>query len=186
MHEAKIIIADSKDSSRKLLKDNLILYGYQVMAEARNAPDMLRKTRNLYPDLVIIDSNLEGGSAFEIAGIIQDDNIANVLIISSEPNSYQIKEYAHIFKPYTQETLASVVEVCLLFKEKVISMQKEVDKLKESLSSRKLVEQAKGVLMKHMKLSEPEAYRLLQKESMNKGTPMRAIAQAVIEAYENM
>lgn len=181
MHEAQIIIADSKDSSRKLLRESLLQIGFQVQAEARNAPELLRKTRSIYPDLVIVDSNLEGGSVFEIAGIIQDDNVANVLILSSETNSYQIREYAHVFKPYTPETLASVIEVCLLYKNKVVAMQKEVDKLKENLSTRKAVDKAKGILMANMQITEPEAYRILQKESMNQGIPMKDIARAVID-----
>lgn len=181
MHEAQILIADSKDASRKLLKDTLMRMGFQVQAEARNAPDLLRKTRTMFPDLVIVDSNLEGGSVFEVAGIIQDDNVANVLILSNETSSYQIRDYAHVFKPYTPETLASVIEVCMLYKNKVIAMQKEVDKLKDNLSTRKAVDKAKGILMANLQITEPEAYRILQKESMNKGLAMKEVARAVID-----
>jgi response regulator NasT len=185
VHEAKIIIADSKDASRRTIKEILGRAGYKVQAEARSAPDLLRKVRTFFPDLVILDSSLEGGSIGEVAGIIEDDNLSNVLVITEDMRWRNTDDFPHIIKPFTEETLLSVVEVCLLYNSKFSSIKQEVDKLKETLNSRKMVEKAKGILMKTLSISENEAYRKMQKQSMDTGISMKELARAVILAYED-
>ncbi len=182
---ATIIIGDSKDSSRKRLKDLLKRSGYLVEAEATNGPDLLRKVRTMYPDLVIIDSSLEGGSIAEIAGIIEGDEISNVLVLSQGNFIRTTEDIAHIQKPYMEETLLSVIEVLLLYQNRLSLARKEVSALKETLQIRKKVEQAKGILMKQLGLDEAEAYRSMQKESMRRGIPMKELAQAIIVANQN-
>jgi len=182
---ARIIIADSKDNSRKNLRDALQRAGYTVQAEARSAPDLLRKVRRIIPDLVILDDDLEGGSPMEIAGIIEDDNLSSVLVITDNPDSRRLVEIAHIQKPYTEETLISVIELSILYRNKVISMQNEVDRLKENLSNRKLVEKAKGIIMRNQGLTENEAYRFMQKQSMDHAMSMKELARRIITAEEN-
>ncbi len=182
--KAKIVIGDSKDSSRRLLKELLTRSAYQVQAEARNSPDLLRKVRTFLPDLVIIDSNLEGGSVAEAAGIIEDDNLSNVLILTESLKSPSMENFVHIMKPYESETLLSVIKVCLMYNQRVFSMQQEVDKLKENLTNRKLLDKAKGIIMKNLGLDEENAYRMMQKESMNRGIAMKDLARAVIAVEE--
>jgi response regulator NasT len=183
--KARIIIADGKDNSRHILKALLTGYGYLVQAEARNAPDLLRKTRMLFPDLVILDSRLEGGSTQEIAGIIEGDELSNVLVLVDASHSRQLDNIAYINKPYSEETLLSVIEVCLLYQNRFTSIKQEVGKLKENLNTRKGVEKAKGILMKNMSVDEAEAYRMMQKESMNRSISMKDLARAIIIADEN-
>jgi response regulator NasT len=168
-----------------MLKALLTGYGYLVQAEARNAPDLLRKTRMLFPDLVILDSRLEGGSTQEIAGIIEGDELSNVLVLVDASHSRQLDNIAYINKPYSEETLLSVIEVCLLYQNRFTSIKQEVGKLKESLNTRKGVEKAKGILMKSMSVDEAEAYRMMQKESMNRSISMKDLARAIIIADEN-
>lgn len=184
MPRARIIIADSKESSRRTLKDILTKEGFHVQAEARNVPDLLRKARTILPDLVILDGNLEGGSTREVAGIIEDDNLSTVLLITSERNAGVNGEIAQILKPYTEDTLLSVIEVCLLYRNKVVLMQQEVSRLKENLNSRKIIEKAKGIIMYNAGLNESEAYRWMQKQSMDRGKSMKDLARAVIENEE--
>jgi len=182
---ARIIIADSKDNSRRMLRENLIRAGYLVQAEARNAPDLLRKARAILPDLVILDSNLEGASTMEVVGILEDDNLSTVLVLKGEKDIRRLGEIVHIQKPYTEDTLLSVIEVCLLYRSKVVSIQHEVDKLKENLNSRKIIEKAKGMIMKKLGIAENEAYRMMQKQSMDRGTSMKDLARTVIANEEN-
>lgn len=184
VENARIIVADSKESSRKQLRECLKKYGFQVQAEARNAPDLLRKARTIYPDLAVIDSNLEGGSIFEIAGILQEDEITQVLIVADNYNVY-LREFAHILKPYAPDTLISAVEICLFYNSRFNTMRKQVTRLQEDLRTRKLVDQAKGIMMEKWGMSEGEAYRSLQKESMNRGMSMKEIARAVIETNKD-
>lgn len=185
MPKATIIIADGKASSRKSLRDTLTRSGYLIQAEAQNAPDLLRKARTMYPDLVIMDSGLEGGGTQEIADIILGDELSNVLVLMEGSHVRQLDGIAHIIKPYTEDTLLSVVEICLLYQNKLNTMKQELTRLKASLEMRKNVEKAKGILMKRLSVDEGEAYRTMQKESMNKGISMKDLARAIIASDQD-
>ncbi len=185
MAKARIIIADGNDSSRNKLKKLLVGYGYLVQAEACNAPDLLRKARMMYPDLVILDSRLEGGSTHEIAGILESDELSNVLVLVDDSYARHLDGIAHINKPYSEETLLSVIEVCLLYQIRFTSIKQEVGKLRESLNARKEVEKAKGILIKKLSIGEAEAYRMMQKESMNRSISLKELSRAIILANEN-
>jgi len=183
--KASIIIADGKASSRRSLKELLTRSGYLIQAEAQNAPDLLRKARTMFPDIVIMDSGLEGGGIQEIADIITGDELSNVLVLVEGSHWRQLDNIPHIVKPYSEETLLSVIEVSLLYQNRFNSMRQEVDKLRDSLSTRKGIEKAKGILMKKLGIEEAEAYRSMQKESMNRGVSMKDLARAIIAANEN-
>ncbi|MEA4923870.1 MAG: ANTAR domain-containing protein [Syntrophomonadaceae bacterium] len=185
MPKATIVIADGKASSRKALKELLTRSGYLVQAEAHNAPDLLRKARTVFPDIVIMDSGLEGGGIQEIADIITGDELSNVLVLVDGPHWRKLDNIPHIIKPYSEETLLSVIDICLLYQTRFNSMKSEVDKLRESLTVRKGIEKAKGILMKKHGIDEAEAYRSMQKESMNRGISMKDLARAIIAADEN-
>lgn len=185
MPKATIIIADGKSNSRRALKELLTRSGYLVQAEAHNAPDLLRKARTMFPDMVIMDSGLEGGGIQEIADIITGDELSNVLVLVEGSHWRQLDNIPNIVKPYSEETLLSVIEVCLLYQNRFDSMRQEVDKLRDSLSTRKGIEKAKGILMKKLGIEEAEAYRSMQKESMNRGVSMKDLARAIIAADEN-
>ncbi len=183
--KARIIIADGNENSRRRLKNLLTGYGYLVQSEASNAPDLLRKARMMFPDLVILDSRLEGASTQEIAGILEGDELSNVLVLVDSSHPRQLDEMAHINKPYSEETLLSVIEVCLLYQNRFTSIKQEVGKLKQSLNTRKEVEKAKGLLMKKLGVDESEAYRMMQKESMNRSISLKDLSMAIIIADEN-
>ncbi len=186
MSTARIIIADSKVNSRKILRESLIRAGYCIQAEARNVPDLLRKARTILPDLVILDSNLEGGSTMEVTGILLDDNLGTVLVLKGESDNRNLEDLVQIQKPYTEDTLLSVIEVCMLYRSKLIAAQNEVDRLKENLNSRKIIEKAKGIIMTNLAITENEAYRLMQKDSMDRGITMKDLARAIIIAEESL
>ena len=185
MTRASIIIGDGNSSNRRRLKELLTRAGFAVEAEATNAPELLRKTRHMYPDLVIMDAGLEGGSIAEIAGIIQGDDISNVLVLAQGNKGWVPEDIAQIQKPYTEETILSVIEVILVYQNRLASSRQEVSALKESLQSRKNIEQAKGMLMKQLDIDEAEAYRTMQKESMNRSISMKDLARAIIIAYKD-
>jgi len=180
---ATIIIGDGKDNSRRRLKDLLSRAGYRVEAEAANGPELLRKARTIYPDLVIMDSSLDGGSVPEIAGIIEGDGISTVLVLVQGSPSRLPEDIAILQKPYTEDTLLAVTEVLLLYQHRLSSAREEVQALRDSLQTRKSIEQAKGILMKQLGCDEGEAYRTLQKDSMNRSISMKDLARAVITAY---
>jgi response regulator NasT len=87
-------------------------------------------------------------------------------------------------KPINKYALVSTTESIVKHNNKVMSLEKEIKDLKYSLVARKEIEKAKGLLMKNLKLTEPEAFKKIQKQSMDKGLPMMDIAKAIIIAYD--
>lgn len=180
----KVLVADASETRRSALRDGLVRLGCQVLAEANSVPDMLRKVRTVLPDLVIIDEGLEGGNALEAARIIESDDLAAILIMVRRRDNPDLKEFHYCFYPVTETSLVAAVDAALLYRERIRGLRKEVQKLKETLNTRKVVEKAKGILMKTMNLDEEQAHRLIQKQSMNKGIPVREVARAIILTYE--
>ncbi|MBO8159114.1 ANTAR domain-containing protein [Thermosyntropha sp.] len=185
MDEGSIVIGDSNQLSRNFIKDVLICGGFKVQAEAINTFELLRVCRSLYPDLVIIDSKLEGGNVKEIAGIIEGDNLGSVIFITRNNDATCFaQDYPHIIRPINPDVLLAVVEVSFYYQNKINAAKKEIDRLREELKTRQLVEKAKGILMKKYDMDEDQAHRWLQRESMNHGVAKREIARMLILANE--
>lgn len=184
MPRIKVLISDSSEVSRRMLRDILVRLGCQVVNEAGSVPDLLRKVRATSPHLVILDPSLGGGNALEAARIIEEDDLASVLLVVSSLQNSEVRNFHYCLKPVTEGSLIAVLDAALLYRERVRNLRKEINRLKEALENRKVLDKAKGVLMKTLNIDEEQAYRLMQKQSMNKGVPMKQIANAIILAYE--
>ncbi|MDK2820300.1 MAG: two-component system, response regulator PdtaR [Clostridia bacterium] len=190
MKQPKIFVACADLAARQNLKYMLVRGGYVIAGEASDSSQALRMIRTLQPNLVLLDTDIKGTSAIEVAKIIDEDRVAPIILISSSWQRNQIirrqnfPAFAYLIKPIQESTLFPAVEAALTNFRKVCSLEKEIDKLKETLASRKLVERAKGILMDTMGLSEAEAYRRMQRQSMDRCVPMRSIAEAIIVAHD--
>lgn len=190
MDRSKIFLALSDTTLRKKIKQVLTKEGYQVTGEAEEGNEALRKIRLLTPDLVILESDLPGLNGLEVAKIIEEDRLAPVLLITSYWQNdllQKVREswvFALVSKPVQAANLVAAVESAMLNFERIVQLEQEVNKLKETLATRKLIERAKGILMETMGLTEAEAFRRIQKQSMDKCTSMKAIAEAIIMAYD--
>lgn len=190
MYGARIIIADSDSLLQKKLKLMLTKAGYSVIGIAEDSLSALKLIRSRHPDLVILDSNLPGTAGSDLARIIGENKIAPVIMLIPHYQREIIKRakeysvFAYLVKPISEDNLLSSIEIALLNYQIVLNLENQVKELKETLDTRKIVEKAKGMLMKSMGLSEAEAFKKIQKQSMNKRTSMKAIAEAIILAYE--
>lgn len=190
MQQAKIFIACADSSARQNLKYMLVREGYLIAGEAPDGSQALRMIRTLQPGLVILDSDLQGTSALEIARIIDEDRVAPVILLASTwrrnliVQTRDLPVFAYLIKPVQESTLIPAVEAALANYRRVTRLEQEISKLKETLASRKVVERAKGILMDTMGLTEAEAYRRLQRQSMDRCVPMKTIAEAIIVAHE--
>lgn len=186
MNETRIIIGDSQTRSRKRLKELLTNNGYLIIGEAAEALGTLRLVRSIQPDLVILDGDLPGMSVLELAHVIEDDGLAPVLLIV-QAFSREYLETARestslnlMVRPITEATLIPAVEATISKYRKTAELKKEIARLKQQLETRKIVEKAKGVLMEKLGISEKEAHRRLQKQSMDKSISIREVAEAVL------
>lgn len=190
MESARILVAFNNDISLNKLRAELAGNGYKVVDQAKDGNETLRKIGMLKPDLAVIDYNLQPTNGFEIAKIALEDKLCDVILIvnSEQKDSIELMNNGYDFviipKPINRNSFISTVDLVLKSRKKVMKLEKEIEKLKETLDSRKEIEKAKGTLMKHMNLTEDQAFRLIQKKSMDSGIQMKEIAKAIILAYD--
>ncbi|HOV79463.1 MAG TPA: ANTAR domain-containing protein [Bacillota bacterium] len=189
MAEQRIIIVDSDAAWRKSIKAMLAKMGYWVIGEAEDGQTGLKMVRARQPDLVIIEAFLPGMDGHEVARIIHEDKLAPVILICSSIQQNVIEKAkaarvsAFLMKPDLEFNLIPAVELALINYQEIINLENKVRELKETLETRKVVERAKGILMETMGISETEAFKRIQKQSMNKRISMRAVAEAIILAH---
>jgi response regulator NasT len=189
MNRTSIIVADSGETSRKIISDLLTKRGYKVY-QASDGAGAIRIARIARPDLILMDVNLWGINAYEAARIIEEDGLSTVVFITSKPDREFIEKlkamkfFAYISKPVNTAQLYQIIEFSLANSIKIKSLEEKVEKLESTLASRKKIERAKGILMEKLKLSEEEAYNYLRKKSMDKCISMERIAQAIINGSE--
>ena len=191
MAQTRVLIAEDESISRMDLREMLANLGYQVVGEAADAPTALRLARELRPDLVIMDikmtPELDGIAA---AQLLTEERIAPVLLLTA----YSDKEFVdraraagvmgYVVKPFRENELVPAIEVALARFRELRDLERELGSTREALETRKIVERAKGVLMDTQGLREADAFRRIQKLSMNSRKSMREVAEAILLANE--
>lgn len=190
MRGAKVCLAMLDGQEMEKMQQFLQAYGFSVVDMSSDGNSAVRRIRTLRPDLIIADYNLHGINGEEIARIAEEDHIAPAIII--RPNEHITLwsssdrgwEFAYLYRPITKSALIQTIQLVFMNYKKAEALQGEIDKLKGDLASRRAVEKAKGILMDKHGLTEQEAYRRMQKNSMDKGLSMKDLAQAIITAAE--
>jgi len=190
MERFRVIIAERDSQARKKLAEILNQAGYFVVGEAEDGISALKMIRSTQPELVLAAASLPGMNGFDLARILDEGRVCAVVLMLD----YAVKEYAGmtgenslvpvVFKPVDGFQLLSVMEYAYAAYLRVAHLEREVNRLKQDLETRKVVARAKGILMKTQGLSEQDAFRKIQQQSMKKRTTMRKIAEAVVMAYE--
>jgi response regulator NasT len=184
------LIADDESIILMDLREMLTNLGYLVVGEASDGQSAVNMARELKPDLVIMDIKMPGMDGIEAAKVLTEEKIAPVLLLTAYSQQDLIERareagvVGYLVKPFRESNLAPAIEVTLARFEEFRAVQKEVEDLKEALETRKLVDRAKGILMDTHGLTEQEAFRRIQKMSMNTRRPMKEIAEAIILAHE--
>jgi len=187
--EQRVIVIENDATWRKNIKAILAKMGYWVIGEAEDGQSGLKMVRSRQPDLVIIEAFLPGLDGHEVAQIIHEDKLAPVILISSSTKQNLIekaktaKVFAFLMKPELEYNLIPAVELALTNYQEIIRLENEVKDLKDTLETRKVIERAKGILMETMGITETDAFKRIQKQSMNKRLSMRAVAEAIILAH---
>jgi response regulator NasT len=186
----RILIAMNNEVSSGKLKTIFTENGYIVAGQVSDDQECLRRVRALGPDLVVLDYDLPVSNGYETAKILLEDKLCDVILIATESQKALVEElcsnigFSCITKPLGKTNLLNTVDLMFRARRKINILEKEITDLKEVLNTRKEVEKAKGLLMKHLNLSEAEAFKRIQKQSMDKGISMKEIAKAIILAYD--
>ncbi|MCH4157417.1 MAG: response regulator [Acidaminococcaceae bacterium] len=188
MEKLKIIIADDEALIRMDLREMLAAAGHEIIAEGANGEEALEATRDLHPDLVIMDVKMPKMDGLTAAKLINEEQLAPVLLLTAYSQKdivEQAKEagvLAYIVKPVREEQLFPALEIAVSRFKEFQAFKAEVDQLRASLATRKLLDRAKGILMTAHGFTEQEAYRRMQQFSMNRRMSIKDVAQAIIDA----
>ena len=188
MDKLKIIIADDEALIRMDLREMLAAAGHTIIAEGANGEEALEATRDLHPDLVIMDVKMPKMDGLTAAKLINEEQLAPVLLLTAYSQKdivEQAKEagvLAYIVKPVREEQLFPALEIAVSRFKEFQSFKEEVEQLRASLATRKLLDRAKGILMDAYNLSESEAYRRIQQYSMAKRRTIKEVAEAIVRS----
>ncbi|WP_017607979.1 ANTAR domain-containing response regulator [Nocardiopsis xinjiangensis] len=183
-----MVIAEDEALIRLDLKEMLEEDGYTVVGEAGDGEAAIRLAREVEPDLVITDIKMPVLDGLSAAETIAGERIAPVVILTAfsqrelVDRAREAGAMAYLVKPFNKTDLVPAIEMATSRYAELAALEAEVGSLQERLETRKLVEQAKGLLQSRHGMSEPEAFRWIQKNSMDKRLTMRNVAETVVEA----
>jgi response regulator NasT len=188
----RVIIADDESIIRMDLREMLTNLGYLVVGEVGDGQSAVNLARELRPDVVIMDIKFEGDNfdGIDAARILTQERLAPVLLLTAYSQRELVARareagvVGYLVKPFRESDLAPAIEVALARFEEFKAMEKQMGDLENALETRKFVDRAKGILMDTQGLSEAEAFRKIQKMSMNTRKPMKDVAEAIILAYQ--
>jgi response regulator NasT len=186
----RVVVAEDEGLIRLDLVEMLREEGYDVVGEASDGQQAVELTEKHRPDLVILDVKMPVLDGISAAEQIADARIAPVVILTAFSQRELVERardagaMAYLVKPFTKADLLPAIEIAVSRYAEIHALETEVDDLTERLEARKLVERAKGLLQAERGMSEPEAFRLIQKTSMDKRLSMRAVAEAVLAGDE--
>lgn len=205
-----VVVAEDESVNRMdlvaMLEDN----GYEVVGQAANGEEAIALTRELRPDVVCMDVKMPHMDGITAAGVICDENIAPVVMLTAFSQTDLVKEaigagaMAYVTKPYEESKLIPALAVAMgrfaeindlldsiernekdlqETQDQLKDVEDQLKKTKEILEERKLVDRAKGLLMDKANFTEQGAFRWIQKTSMDQRIPKKRLAMAIIEKY---
>ncbi len=182
----RVLIAEDEALIRLDLKEMLEEEGYDVVGEAGDGDSAVRLARELRPDLVMLDVKMPVLDGIAAAEQIAGDRIAAVVILTAFSQRELVERasaagaMAYLVKPFAAHDLVPAIEMALSRFSEIVALEGEVAGLADRLEARKVIERAKGVLMTETGMTEPEAFRHIQRAAMDRRTSMREIAAHVV------
>jgi two-component system, response regulator PdtaR len=185
----RVVIAEDEALIRMDLAEMLQEEGYDVVAEAGDGETAVKLAQEHRPDLVILDVKMPVLDGISAAERIAEERLAPVLILTAFSQRELVERareagaMAYLVKPFSKSDLVPAIEMAVSRYAEIISLEAEVADLTERFETRKLVDRAKGILQTSFGMSEPEAFRWIQKTSMDKRVTMRDVAELVIAEH---
>ena len=190
----RVLIAEDDEDARAVLIDLLGALGHVVVAEAGTGREAIERATEIGPDVVLLDVHMPDGSGIEAAEKITSrfPHVAVVLFSGDQAVSLSERDItataaiAFLPKPTPPKILDSTLRLAVTRARELSSARKDATEAKQQLENRKVIERAKGILMRRTGSSEQEAYRILQRTSQDRSVPMVEIAKAVLASEPGM
>jgi len=189
MKKIKILLAEDEFLCAIGLKSNLESLGYEVLGVASTGEELIKMARSLNPDLIVSDINMPKPNGLEAIKVINSEMDIPSIITSSYNDSHvdesaKLNIFYYLIKPIQKEELHTAVKIAMSRYKDSIDLKKELFKVKENLKNKKVIDQAKIILVERNNLSEGEAFERLQIMSKNKNKKLIKIAEEIISANE--
>ena len=183
----RVLVVEDEALIRLDLVEMLGEEGYVVAGEAGDGEQAVALARELAPDLVIMDVKMPKVDGIAAAAQIVEERIAPVVMLTAFSQRELIEQardagaMAYLVKPFARRELVPAIELAVSRFAEKRALEDEVATLSDRLETRKVVDRAKGLLMSRQSMSEPDAFRWIQRTAMDRRTTMKAVAQAVVD-----
>ncbi|MBS9371828.1 ANTAR domain-containing response regulator [Rhodococcus sp. B50] len=187
----RVVVAEDEALIRLDLVEMLREEGYEVVGEAGDGQRAVELADELRPDLVIMDVKMPRRDGIDAASEIAQRRIAPVVILTAFSQRELVERardagaMAYLVKPFSKSDLVPAIEVAVSRFSELRELEREVQGLNERFETRKLVDRAKGLLMEKHAMTEPEAFRWIQRAAMDRRTTMKQVAVVVLETLGN-
>ncbi len=186
----RVLVAEDDENARALLVELLRELGHDVVAEVGTGEQAIASARASRPDVVLLDVHMPGQSGIQAAEAIANEvDEAGVVLLTgdsslslSDRDAVATSAIAFLAKPASPRVIDSTVRLAARRARELVKARRDVIAARRELENRKIIERAKGILMRRTGSSEQEAYRILQRTSQDRGEPMVDIARAVIDS----
>ncbi|GAB3623371.1 response regulator [Mariniluteicoccus endophyticus] len=183
----RVLVAEDEALIRLDLVELLTDEGYEIVAEAADGEQAIELAREHAPDLVVMDVKMPRRDGISAAKVIAEERIAPVVMLTAFSQRELVEQareagaMAYVVKPFDASDVVPAIEIAMALYAELRAVESEVTDLTERLESRKAIDQAKGILQQQFKMSEPEAFRWIQKSAMDMRKSMREVADGVID-----
>lgn len=186
----RIIVAEDEAIIRMDLVEMLREAGYNVIGEAANGREAISLARHLKPDLAILDVKMPEIDGISAAELIVSEKLSAVLMLTAFSQRELVERardagaMAYLVKPFSISDLTPAIEMALGRYAQIQALEAEVGELGDRLEARKLVDRAKGILMANLGITEPAAFKWIQKAAMDQRSSMSAVSEGVLAHYQ--
>ena len=186
-----IVIVDDEPITRMDTREILEANGYDVVGEASDGFEAIEVCKKYNPSLVLMDIDMPLLDGIKASKVLTKEKLVGgvILLTAFEDKKYiemakEVGAFGYMIKPVNEKVFIPTVEMCLSKAEEFDELKKDYDKINNKLNDRKLIEKAKGMLVKQLNSNENDAYNRIRKLSMDRRTTMAEIAKIIIVGYE--
>lgn len=186
-HDVRVVIADTNINDRRELQDQILRFGYLVVASTDDGRAVAQIIFQRQPDVSIVNVHLPGRSGLEVCRVVTEQLVSAVILVADDLDWDIVEKardagaHALLIKPLQDQALLPAIETAISCFKKYKDIAEENRRLREELETRRLLERAKQVLIRQRGWTEEDAYRYLRAQSMRQCVPMRRLAKAVLE-----